>query len=84
MRAVWAGGGVLGWTNDHSTLAGLKSHKGINLRRYLEVPSNHRKRTLSRMIFICSFSFLDLCFDGLFLFGNDDLLQRVRVLLLTY
>ena len=45
MRAVWAGGGVLGWTNDYSTLAGLKSHKGINLRRYLEVPSNHRKRT---------------------------------------
>ena len=45
MRAVWVGGGVLGWINDHSTLAGLKSQEGINLRRYLEVPSNHSKRT---------------------------------------
>jgi hypothetical protein len=46
MHVVWAGGGVLMWTNDHSTFEGLKLRKEINLRRYLEVPLNHRKRII--------------------------------------
>ena len=38
MRVVWGGGGVVGWTNDHGTLDGLKLPKRINLRGYLSQP----------------------------------------------
>ena len=41
------------WTNDHSTLGGLKFSKAINLERYLEVSPNHRKRILILIVNYC-------------------------------